>query len=157
MRWFQKLRSGSDSLNLQAGGDLTVLINNSNKGQLVDNVEPSIPRFSSRKEVFNDLQGYFNENAFIHKTYGPTTEEIFNPESEMPELWKLKIKDKIIPNNRYILRCIEAHKDFLTDVELQWLDTYKQHVHDFESKHTGNSSSHGLLFPKEIINIFGEL
>ncbi len=42
---------------------------------------------ATRKSVKEAIQPYFIDNKKIFDTYGPMTEERFNPESEMPEIW----------------------------------------------------------------------
>jgi len=78
------------------------------------------------------------------------TDERFNPESEMPQKWRRKILESILPNNRKLLRILEANRRHLLQEEIHILSRFRQHVDDFEAKHLGDSSSSGIQFPAEL-------
>lgn len=153
MSKIQIQKAGNCSELYTAGRDIIIHNNYEEK----DKENFYIPLFFSREDAFNHLQPYFRENKMIFDTYGPNTDERFNPESEYAEQWIIKIKDKIIPNNRYILKCIESNSNLLHPSEFDTLDKFIQHIHDFEMKHTGKSTFNGLMFPADIVNIFGEV
>lgn len=156
----QKQISGDNSTNYMAGRDLTV-INGLTKEEVLEllkahSVNKSIPEdelFKTRKEVKKALRSMFLENKNIFDNYGPMTEERFNPESELPEQWLRKIETFILPNNKKIVEIIENHRALLLECELEVFEIYKQHVDDFEAKHTGKSKANGTTFPQDILNI----
>lgn len=156
----QKQISGDNSTNYMAGRDLTV-INGLTKEDILEllkahSEKKSIPEdelFKTREEVKKALRPLFLENKNIFDNYGPMTEERFNPESELPEQWLRKIETFILPNNKKIVEIIENHRVLLLECELEVFEIYKQHVDDFEAKHTGKSKANGTMFPQDILNV----
>ena len=114
----------------------------------------SVKKFDNREAVKQIIDPLFLENKTIFDVYGPETEERFNPESEMPELWLNKIRTIIIPNNRKILNIIEANYHLLNDNEKEKFQNFKQHINDFEAKHIFNSTTTGIRFPKDIVSVY---
>ncbi|WP_292295053.1 hypothetical protein [Marivita sp.] len=108
----------------------------------------------SRDSARSAVVPYLEENHYILKTYGPLTDERFNPESELPAQWLRKIRLKIIPNNRKILLLCEANSGFLSKEERMLLQAFKQHVDDFEAKHLGGAEQNGACFPEGFDKIF---
>jgi hypothetical protein len=143
-----------------AGRDLTV-INGLTKEEVLELLKAhseskSIPEdelFKTREEVKKALRPLFLENKCIFDKYGPLTEERFNPESELPEQWLRKIETFILPNNKKIVETIVNHQVLLLECELEIFELYKQHVDDFEAKHTGKRKTNGTMFPQDILNI----
>lgn len=156
----QKQIAGDNSTNYMAGRDLTV-INGLTKEEVLELLKAhseskSIPEdelFKTREEVKKALRPLFLENKSIFDKYGPLTEERFNPESELPEQWLRKIETFILPNNKKIVETIGNHQVLLLECELEIFELYKQHVDDFEAKHTGKSKTNGTMFPQDILNI----
>ncbi len=109
-------------------------------------------RYLARETILPKL----NENRAIFLRYGPETEEKFNPESGIPTIWCRKIRDIILPNNRYILRMLDANRKHLKDQEFETLEAFRQHVDDFEAYHLAVSDEHGSQFPIGMNQILGE-
>lgn len=122
----------------------------SKKIKLLFNINKFDDRLSGRRVVFPLL----NENKTIFETYGPLTDQRFNPESEVPKIWLSKIHQQILPNNRKILSIIDVNYDLLKEEEIKTVELFRQHVLDFESKHINYEEINGLQFPKELQNIF---
>ena len=78
--------------------------------------------YSTRKQARQAIEAILDENLTIFNAYGPETDEKLNPESEMPALWLRKIREKIIPNNRIILRTLTLNRKLLTPEELRTLE-----------------------------------
>ncbi|HBR14497.1 MAG TPA: hypothetical protein DD723_03005 [Candidatus Omnitrophica bacterium] len=112
--------------------------------------------YSNREEVRALIEPILSENRTIFDTYGPLTDERFNPESELPEIWKRKIKSIILPNNRKLLMILDANRNLLNQSERYVLERFKQHVDDFEAKHLGGSDLNGIQFPQEMNHMCGE-
>jgi hypothetical protein len=126
------------------------------KNKHTDNINRlfNIKKYKSRDEVRKHIEPFLNENHTIFKEYGPMTEEKYNPESDLPFLWKKKIHQFILPNNRKILNIIEMNYEYLSDDEVKIFEVFKQHVHDFESKHLNKEEANGKQFPKTMNEIF---
>lgn len=110
--------------------------------------------FDSREEARSVLLPLLEENSFIFKEYGPMTDERFNPESDMPAQWLRKIRSNIIPNNRKILILCDANAVYLTAEERGLMQSFRQHVDDFEAKHLGGAEQNGRQFPNGFDTIF---
>ena len=114
-----------------------------------------LPVCDTRKDARYFIERLLNENYTIFKTYGPETDEKFNPESESPFGWKRKILNKIVPNNRAIIAFVDLNYRLLTDQEKDFFERFRQHVDDFEAKHLDETDFNGTTFPNEMNNIFG--
>lgn len=115
-----------------------------------------VREFSTRHEARIWLTPILNENKAIFDLYGPNSDESFNPESSLPQLWQRKILKTLLPNNRRILSMVEANRHLLTVGESRIFEIYRQHVDDFEAKHIGLSDVSGMLFPSEFIGVFSD-
>lgn len=113
-------------------------------------------RLGSRKNVRAVISPLLGENRMIFQTYGPMTEERFNPESELPAQWLRKVRNKILPNNRKILAIIDANYAFLSESEIMIAETYRQHIEDFEAKHINAVEANGIQFPVGMETLFEE-
>jgi hypothetical protein len=116
----------------------------------------SVIEYPSRNSVRSVIQPKLQENRAIFLRYGPETDERFNPESSLPGMWRRKIQNTILPNNRYLLHVLDANRKHLKDKELETLEDFRQHVDDFEAYHLGICDEHGSRFPMEIDQILGD-
>lgn len=114
----------------------------------------NIKLFKNRLEALQAIQPLLNQNKTIFDTYGPLTDERFNPESEVPKMWLSKIHEYILPNNRKLLAIFDANYILLTPEEIKTTELFRQHVADFESKHINNEEINGIQFPKETHKIY---
>lgn len=115
-----------------------------------------IEKFENRQDAKNALEPFFRENKLIFETYGPTTDERFNPESSTPKIWLKKIREFIIPNNRKIFELIKTNYSLLKEDEKSEFEKFKLHLHDFEAKHLFAEEENGSQFPTKIIEVYGE-
>lgn len=156
----RKQSSKDNSPNYMSGGDIII----NNHGMSADDALKFFPKLPLDTGVFEEeritrqrlkslLKPYFTENKAIFDTYGPMTDERFNPESSMPELWQRKIQECILPNNERIVGLIQDNQHLLLDWEHDVFAKYKQHVNDFSAKHTGKTTVTGIPFPMEILTI----
>lgn len=113
-----------------------------------------IKKFEDRKSAREIIEPLFSENKTIFDIYGPETDERYNPESEMPEIWLQKIRTIIIPNNRKIMNVLNNNINLLTTTEKKSFEIFKQHINDLEAKHIFNSQSIGIRFPVEITSVY---
>ena len=113
-----------------------------------------IGKFENRKDAKKALEPFLRENKLIFDTYGPNTEERFNPESNTPRIWIKKIREFIIPNNRKILELVQVNYTLLNIDEKDIFEQFKLHVHDFEAKHLFAEDENGTQFPIKIKEIY---
>ncbi len=109
-----------------------------------------IKTFDSRDQTRKAILPLLNENKTIFNNYGPMTDERFNPESEMPKTWLLKVHRNILPNNRKILNILSKNYNLLHDDEISVFEQFRQHVLDFESRHLNNEEINGVQFPSQM-------
>lgn len=112
----------------------------------------NLSKFSSRSEARDRLEPLLRQNRAVFTRYGPMTER-FNPESESPRLWLIKIHEFLLPNNRKIVQLLEDNYEYLNDSEMEVFEFFKQHVHDFELKHLDNKDINGIQFPDQMNKI----
>lgn len=111
-------------------------------------------KLSNRKEARLAILPLLRENKKVFDNYGPLGEERFNPESDLPSQWLRKIRNIIIPNNRKILSIADSNRELLSENEIDTLESFRQHVEDFEAKHIGDVKSNGIQFPLGMSNLF---
>lgn len=116
----------------------------------------NIKTFDSRDKTRKAILPLLNENNTIFNIYGPMTDERFNPESEMPKTWLLKIQSNILPNNRKILNILDQNYNLLNDKEMVVFKQFRQHVLDFESRHLNNEEINGVQFPSQMNQILAD-
>ena len=111
---------------------------------------------NNRPEVRKLVIPILTQNKTIFETYGPMTDERFNPESEMPKIWISKIHQYILPNNRKLLSLLDKNYNLLNAEEIRIVELFRQHVLDFESKHINNEEINGIQFPTKLNQIFSD-
>ncbi|MDR6548141.1 hypothetical protein J2810_004228 [Chryseobacterium rhizosphaerae] len=114
----------------------------------------NIKKFTSRANAREAITPMLNENKYIFITYGPMSDEQFNPESETPKRWILKVHQHILPNNRKLYKIIDQNYHLLNSDEIETVEAFKQHVLDFEERHIENADIDAAQFPQEFSNIF---
>ncbi|NLR82285.1 hypothetical protein [Chitinophaga eiseniae] len=129
---------------------LTWKLNHSQKLNSLFNIK----QCNSRSEVRQLILPMLNENRTIFEIYGPLTDERFNPESEMPKVWKSKIHQIILPNNRKLLAIFDKNYNLLQSSEAKVVELFRQHVLDFEARHINNQEINGLQFPNQLNDSF---
>lgn len=113
--------------------------------------------YTTRAEVRQAIRLPLDENRFIFETYGPDNDYRFNPEAEEADVWKRKLLDRILPNNRKILAILDANRGHLVAFETNILEEFRSHVCDLEARHLGEGSATiGQRFPEGMHNILGE-
>lgn len=109
-------------------------------------------RFSAKRLA----DRFIRENRLTHQMYGPMTEERLNPESSAPRIWRLKMLEVIIPNNRKLLSLFDLNDEMLNESELLVVDKFRQHTKDLELRHILGENICGETYPIEVDGIFEE-
>lgn len=126
------------------------------KKRLVPSSE--VVEYPTRNAVRQQILPLMKQNKVIFKMYGPDNDYRFNPESEEAIVWKEKVRDQILPNNRKILAILDENKHLLTANEMMILEKFRQHVDDLERRHLrGDYSGGGIKFPQEMETILEEI
>jgi hypothetical protein len=115
-------------------------------------------QYGSRQAARKVLEPVLAANKLIFDEYGPRTQDRFNPESELAQVWRRKILSHIIPNNRTVLAILDANRCYLSNQELTTLEQFRQHVDDLEARHLGEGSrTVGREFPKDMKTILTDI
>ncbi|MBV9163342.1 MAG: hypothetical protein JO281_17705 [Pseudonocardiales bacterium] len=117
-------------------------------------VAVATPTFQTRAEARDHLQRELDANRAIYTKYGPVGDPYMDGN---PALWRRHARATIIPNNRKILRVLEANRHLLTRNEQETLAVYRLHVEQFENRHILNDFTTGTeRFPEVIQRILKE-
>ncbi|MFC4859204.1 hypothetical protein [Actinophytocola glycyrrhizae] len=123
------------------------------KQKRIDEIQIAVstPTFQTRAEARAHLQGELETNRAIHTRYGPVGDPYRHGN---PALWRRHARATIVPNNRKILRVLEANRHLLTRDEQEILAVYRLHVDQFEGRHVLEDFTTGTeRFPEAIERI----
>ncbi len=94
------------------------------------------------------------ENRHLWETLGPQSEAAkADPGSNLARVWDLKKLDTIIPNNYFIMNCIESNIKLLTTATFKIYLRFKAHACTFEQNQYGRLDQYPL-FPREFAEEF---
>jgi hypothetical protein len=115
-------------------------------------VAVATPVFQTRAEARAQIQRPLDDNALIHTKYGPVGDPYQQGDSV---LWLRHARSTIVPNNRTILRALDANRHLLTPEEQRVVAIYRLHVEQFESRHVLDDFTTGTeRFPEAIQRVF---
>lgn len=114
----------------------------------------SVPKFDERSGARKHIKPYLEENKIIFKNYGPYSENAKNDQMATEVMWEKLAIEKILPNNRYIEKIIEANQHLLNKSEFTLFIEFKLHREGFEyNKISGDVNATVPRFPSEFENI----
>lgn len=115
-----------------------------------------VPFYSLRTELRKNLTVLLRRNRLIYDTYGPYSIDIDNLFSDANHMWKRRVLDTIIPNNRRILNILTNNQHLLSTEEQVTVNKFALHAEGFEFNHlSGDKNSRVPTFPIELSNIAG--
>lgn len=126
------------------------------KQERIEEIRNSVatPTFRTRTDARAYTQAELDTNRTIHARYGPVGDPYRDGN---PALWRRHARATIVPNNRKILRTLEANRHLLTQGERESLAIYQLHVEQFERRHVLDDFTTGTeRFPASIDNILLE-
>lgn len=92
----------------------------------------SAPRFDTRSDALAHIEPLMMRNQAVHEHYGPTA----NPyASGQPALWRRQARSTIVPNNKTLVRVLNANRHLLTEAERSTLTLFELHAEQFENRH----------------------
>jgi hypothetical protein len=111
--------------------------------------------FERRSEARRAVEPLLRENRYIFATYGPHNEYRLYPDSDLAQVWRRKVRTKILPNNRRVLALIDANEHLLAPHERDALEAFRQHVDDLEVRHLSlGPRVPGARFPDAMEAVF---
>ncbi|MEO4176748.1 HNH endonuclease signature motif containing protein [Acinetobacter pittii] len=100
-----------------------------------------------------EIKKILDENHYLYKEYGPSSEASKNLLSNTVELWHKHIVEDILPNNRKIINLIESNIELWTNHMV--FIKMKAHVNAYE-QHFINPIETYQLFPQEFSEYINE-
>jgi hypothetical protein len=107
----------------------------------------------SRQELRQLLDPRLRVNHVIFQDYGPDSTEGVNPYDAKAPIWRTKVREDILPNNRLLLRMLEANRRLLSETEKDTVAHFEQHVVDLERRHTTEGYFGGARWPETMDDI----
>ena len=104
-------------------------------------------------EAIIEVKKLLDENYYLFKQYGPSSEASQNLLSNAVELWHKHLVEDILPNNRKIINLIESNIELWTN-HLAFIKM-KAHVKAYEH-HFINPTEKYQLFPTEFSEYINE-
>lgn len=107
--------------------------------------------FERCEDARSAIESLLRSNRVTFETFGPHSETAWNPLSDAVEIWRVRVREVIIPNNRMILKVLDSNAHLLSSIEMMTLEKFRVHVDEFERKHVfGATSSSVPKFPEEM-------
>lgn len=114
--------------------------------------------YASRQEARQAVKKILDANLAIYELCNPSVIDWRNPESELGQVWLVKMSTQIIPNNQKILMLVDANYVYLKRAEQVILEKFRQHVRDLEAKHVIKEiQTVAARYPNEMTMIFAEV
>jgi hypothetical protein len=116
-----------------------------------------IPTYSSRSQLAVPIHQLLRENRVVHQQYGPDNPINLDPDSELPVIWRRKVRSIVIPNSRTILQLTDRNVTLLSVRESDLLEKFRQHLDDLVARHIlGHIEGGGSRFPTDMESILLE-
>lgn len=113
-----------------------------------------VPLFKSKNELANEISTLLRQNRVCFETYGPHSRDKHSLLTDAPDMWKAKIFETIIPNNRLLLEMFRKNTHLLSPEEREVVEEFALHKEGFEFNHSsGDKNTSVPLFPLKIYEI----
>ncbi|GAA3028644.1 hypothetical protein [Actinokineospora globicatena] len=117
----------------------------------------SARRMDTRAEARAALLVHRRRAKTVFDLYGPLTEHRFDPDSEVPALWREHVHRTVLPTNRAVLRLLDHNQHLLRVGEWEVVELFRVHVEDFERRHRQDPPrGAGLRYPDKVDHLFAE-
>lgn len=112
--------------------------------------------YDDRAAALVATSGLLLQNATVFNTYGPASQKAQGRHGEEAvRLWRRKMQEIIIPNNRRLLAILDKNQHLQRDDERQATEMFRQHVDDVEARHFHTVVEvHAVQFPEAVQDIF---
>jgi hypothetical protein len=113
-------------------------------------------RFSNRTQLNEAVSALLRKNNGIFRNYGPESEFAEDPFSDAPDTWRTLVRREILPNNREVLRLLDANRRLLTADEHDLVEDFRAHAYGFAENHlSGEPRADVPRFPTKMNEVFG--
>lgn len=114
-----------------------------------------VRRFTSFDDLRTQISRLLNSNRTVFEAFGPRSEFARDdPASNLFSVWELRRLDRIVPNNRSILRLIDSNTDLVPPEFLPLVEQFRVHVDAYEL-HVYDKLDSYPLFPELFAETFG--
>lgn len=112
-------------------------------------------KFDNVDDLKKAVSRKLSENKYLWATLGPRSEVAeIDPGSNLATIWELRKLDTIVPNNNWIINCIESNQNILSQRQFDAFVKFKTHARAFERNQYGRLDTYPL-FPAEFEIEFG--
>jgi hypothetical protein len=113
-------------------------------------------RFTDRAELNEEVSALLRKNNGIFRNYGPESKFAEDPFSDAPETWRRLVRQEILPNNREVLKLLDANRRLLAADELELVEDFRAHAYGFAENHlSGERRADVPRFPSRMNEAFG--
>lgn len=111
-----------------------------------------VKAYTSRDAARTAIEPLLTANKVTFKAYGPHSNARFDPESSAPAIWRRKMLESIIPNNKRVIAILDRNRGLMIDKETETLELFRQHTDDLIARHLTDADA-GQQFPKAMNRI----
>jgi hypothetical protein len=115
--------------------------------KLIESELLGVKACTSRDAARTAIEPLLTANRVTFKTYGPHSNARFDPESSAPAIWRRKMLESIIPNNKRVIAILDKNRGLMVDQEPETLELFRQHTEDLIARHLADADA-GQQFPK---------
>lgn len=121
------------------------------RSQAARAVAHGTPTFNSRTKARRFVERLLGANRVVFDLYGPR-DELFD--DSRAEQWRRHVSGTIIPNNRDLLRVLQANEGLLTGQEKVTAHIFAVHVQELEERHLRGDWTPGTTrFPSGMVSV----
>lgn len=114
------------------------------------------PILATREEARRATERLLARNRLLFESYGPSPEDGSVVSTEAHEIWRARVLNEIVPNNRLLIALVEVNEDLASADDRVGAELLKQHTDDLEEKHLNRQVlGPAKRFPSEAEFIFG--
>jgi hypothetical protein len=115
----------------------------------------AIPQFESREQLDDAITRLNRENYGIWRNLGPESPAGRDRGGRGVDLWRERVRNTILPNNRRILELVDANIELLTDKERAVVEDFRVHAAAFDLNYSSGQWRAGApTFPSRFAEIF---
>jgi hypothetical protein len=112
------------------------------------------PDYATRPQAREHVERLLGKNKAVFDRYSPIDGEF---DVTRADQWRRHVADTIIPNNRELLRVLQANRGLLTTREASTVDLFELHAQELEERHHDDDWTPGSTqFPVDMTTILGD-
>ncbi|MBS6792334.1 HNH endonuclease [[Ruminococcus] lactaris] len=117
----------------------------------------AVVQYENKNDLKQVVLPILRENQYLFECYGPFSENAFICGDDGVKLWNKKVFEKILPNNRKVVKYLKKNEKLFSCSEMNIVYKYYDHCEEFEyNKVSGDKNPIATVFPKEIYEIWSD-